>query len=154
MGETPTGPPEASAGNKTLAEKLDYLFKTVKVTGPDGVRREYKYQEVEQALRERDYDISGSYLQYLRTGKRDNPTKKHLEALAAFFGVPAAYFLDDDDRLGVEQDLELLTALQDAGVRSIALRAADLTPVSRELLSQILDTMRTIGGVDLEHEKK
>jgi hypothetical protein len=36
-----------------------------------------------------------TYLRQLRKGLRDNPTKRHLEALADFFGVAPIYFFDD-----------------------------------------------------------
>ena len=34
--------------------------------------------------------ISSTYVWQLRTGRRDNPTQKHLSALGAFFGVSPA----------------------------------------------------------------
>ncbi|MBE1470558.1 hypothetical protein [Kibdelosporangium phytohabitans] len=59
-------------------------------------------------------------------GQRDNPTLKHLTALATFFGVPPAYFLDEKVRDEVEGALALINALKDAGIRDVALRAAGL----------------------------
>ncbi|HEV7974052.1 helix-turn-helix domain-containing protein [Amycolatopsis sp.] len=98
---------------KTLAEKLDYLFQTVRRPG----QREYSYEDVATAIaRDQKEAISASYIWYLRTGQRDNPTIKHLNALAKFFGVPTAYFVDEPTGERVEAELALLTALQDAGV--------------------------------------
>ena len=39
--------------------------------------------------------MSGTYLWLLRTGVRNNPSRRMLEAIAVFFGVPVAYFFDD-----------------------------------------------------------
>jgi len=39
---------------------------------------------------------SGTYLWLLRTGQWDNPTMKHLIAIARFFGVPPTYFFPDN----------------------------------------------------------
>lgn len=75
-----------------LAHKINYLFETVR--RPDG--KSYSNEEVAEAITELgEATISGTYLWYLRRGDRDNPTKKHLEVLARFFGVSPAYFFDD-----------------------------------------------------------
>jgi transcriptional regulator with XRE-family HTH domain len=62
-----------------------------------GGGREYSYREVARAIEQHgEVTISASYLHQLRTGAKDNPTIKHVEAIASFFGVPAANFLDDE----------------------------------------------------------
>jgi HAD superfamily hydrolase (TIGR01509 family) len=67
----------------TLAEKLARLFSTVRPGG----RAKYSAQEAAEAIRARGGStISTTYIWQLRKGLRDNPTKKHLEALADFFG--------------------------------------------------------------------
>ncbi|MFI6250697.1 hypothetical protein [Streptomyces sp. NPDC051016] len=43
-----------------------------------------------------------------RIVRRDNPTKRHLEALAQYFDVPVAYFFDDDQGAAIARELELL----------------------------------------------
>ena len=126
--------PEA-ARSRTVGEKLEHLFRTVR--RPD--RREYSNEEVATAiLTEQGETISSSYIWYLRTGQRDNPTFKHLNALAKFFGVPAAYFFDEETTERVEAELALLTAMQDAGVREVALRAARLSPASLRTISEVI----------------
>ena len=132
-----------SRATKTLAEKLDHLFRTVH----PGDRGEYTYQEVANALQEQGGPtISATYVWQLRRGDRDNPTKRHLEALASFFGVPVSYFFDDTaDR--IEAELELLAVLRDAGVRNIALRASELPPDSLESIRQIIEVMRGVNGL-------
>jgi transcriptional regulator with XRE-family HTH domain len=67
----------------------------------------------------------------LRTGQRDNPTLRHIEALAKFFGVPAAYFLDEDRASEVAEQLELLAAARDADIREIMMRSNDLSKPDR-----------------------
>ncbi|MEV6339150.1 hypothetical protein AB0M12_31115 [Nocardia vinacea] len=68
----------------TLASKLTHLFDVVR--RPDG--REFSNEEVATAVtRDQEVKMSGSYVWYLRTGQRDNPTFRHLSALARFFGV-------------------------------------------------------------------
>lgn len=68
-----------------LADRLDRLFQMVhpKDRGP------YRPAEVAEAVNQvaGERVISSTYIWQLRTGRRDNPTQKHLSALAAFFGV-------------------------------------------------------------------
>jgi transcriptional regulator with XRE-family HTH domain len=130
--------------HRGVAEKLEYLFHTVRK--PD--RREYTNDEVASLiLRDQGAEISSSYIWYLRTGQRDNPTLKHLNALATFFGVPAAYFLDDDTSERVEAELALLVAMKDAEVRNIALRAADLSPASLRTIAEVIARVSELEGM-------
>ena len=129
---------------RTLAEKLEYLFRTVRESG----RREYSNEEVSAAIaRDQGETISASYIWYLRTGQRDNPTFKHLNALAKFFGVPPAYFFDDETSNAVEAELALLAAMKDAGVRDVALRAAGLSPESLDTISDVITRVRQLEGL-------
>ena len=135
---------DSEARRRTLAEKLDYLFRTVR--GPD--RREYSNEDVAAAItRDQGVTISASYIWYLRTGQRDNPTFKHLNALARFFGVPPAYFFDEETSVRVEAELGLLTAMRDTGVRDIALRAAGLSSKSLDTINDIINHVRELEGL-------
>jgi transcriptional regulator with XRE-family HTH domain len=110
------------------------LFKTVQP-----LRREYTNDEVARGCTEVGLGtFSKTYVWQLRTGQRDNPTKRHLEALAAFFGVPVAYFFDDDTAARVDSQLALAAALRDVGVRNAALRISSLDDASRQSLVRIV----------------
>lgn len=129
----------------TLAEKIDALFRVVR--RPD--HEPYSHEEVARACREASGEsFSATYLWQLRTGRRDNPTKRHLQALAGFFQVPVAYFFDDDQGSAIARELELLGALRDAGIRSVALRAVNLSPEGVSTISDIIDVLarREQGG--------
>lgn len=122
----------------TLADKIGRLF--------DVVRREdgeqYTHEEVAAACREASGEtFSATYLWQLRTGKRTNPTKRHLEALAAFFDVPVAYFFDDTIGAEIDAELELLGALRNAGVRNLALRALDLSPLGLATITDMIEVV-------------
>jgi len=130
--------------SRTLAEKVEYLFRNVRK--PDA--REYSNDEVSAAIaRDQGVSVSSSYLWYLRTGQRDNPTFKHLNALATFFGVPPAYFFDDSTATEVEAELALLTAMRDAGVRDVALRASGLSAKSLDALTDMIARVRELEGL-------
>ncbi len=134
---------------KTIAQRLDHLFRTVRKPG----QREFSYEDVSSAIaREGGETISASYIWYLRTGQRDNPTIKHLTALATFFGVPTAYFVDDSTAERVEAELALLTAMQDAGVRDIALRAAGLSSKSLDTVGDMISRVRQLEGLSPREE--
>ena len=133
-----SGPPP------TLAGKLDRLFQTVRRPGGG----EYSHDEVAEAIRGRGGPtISGTYLWQLRKGLRDNPTKKHLEALAAFFDVSPAYFFDDAVAAKIDAELELLKALRDASVRQIALRAVGLSPGMLGVIAELVEQVRQVEGL-------
>jgi transcriptional regulator with XRE-family HTH domain len=110
------------------------------VRRPD--REPYSNEEVARACREATGEsFSTTYLWQLRTGRRDNPTKRHLEALARFFGVPPAYFFDDEQSTKIEEELALLGALRDAGVRDVALRAVTLSADGLDTISDMIDAI-------------
>ena len=129
---------------QTLAEKLDRLFATLHARG----RARYSYRAVADAIQAHGGPtLSASYLWQLHTGRKDNPTKRQLEGLAAFFGVPPDYFFDDEAAARLDAELALVAALRDAGVRRIALRAAGLSPRSLTVLAGLLDHLRRLEGL-------
>lgn len=127
-----------------LAAKVDHLFRTVRPR--DG--GEHSFEEVAEAIRAKGGPtISATYLWQLRKGIRDNPTKRHLEALAGFFGVPPAYFFDEAETERINSELALLTALRDTPVRQIALRANGLSARSLEAIAEMVDRVRELEGL-------
>jgi transcriptional regulator with XRE-family HTH domain len=124
-----------------LAEKLNRLFDAVHPAG----RGPYSNEEVATAIQEQGGPtISGTYIWLLRKGQRDNPTKKHLEALANFFGVPPTYFFDDEIAVQLAAELDLLVALRDASVRDIALRVSELSPDSLHAIRGMIEQVRQL----------
>lgn len=136
---------DASRPPRTLAEKVDHLFRTAKPpTGKD----EYTHEQVAAALREAGGPtISATYVWQLRKGIRDNPTKAHLEALAAFFGVAPSYFFDEESAERIEAELDLLAAMRDPAVRSIALRVSDLSTGSIRAILGMVEQARRMEGL-------
>ncbi|MFD0410174.1 XRE family transcriptional regulator [Kitasatospora sp. NPDC127116] len=127
----------AGAGASSLAEKIETLFRTVRRPN----REQYSNEDVARACREATGEtFSATYLWQLRTGRRDNPTKRHLEALARFFQVSPAYFFDDRSE-EILAELALLEALRDAGVRNMALRAVELSPEALDTVSDVIETI-------------
>ena len=127
--------PEAGA---SLAQRIDHLIRTVH----PGDRGPYTLEEITDGIRAQGGPtISVAYLSQLRAGKRDNPTKQHMEAIARFFGVNVAYFFDDTAAEAVNEELALLQAIRDSGVKRVALRAMELGPDARNSLARIIDEL-------------
>lgn len=134
---------DASKG--LFARRLDHLFKTVHPKG----RGPYTNPEVAKAINEAAGTnvISQAYIWQLRKSVKDNPTHKHISALAAFFGVSPMYFFADDeaDRDSVPSDL--VQALKDDAVRDVALAAAGLSDTTLQAIRVMIDNARKLEGL-------
>lgn len=125
----------------TLAGRLNHLF------GVDVGRkgREPTYREVATAIADRGGPtVSPSYIWQLRTGLKDNPTLKHLEALAGYFEVEPAYFFDSATAERVEADRALSIAMADPTVRELTLAAAELSPESLRMVRSVIERTRAL----------
>ncbi|WP_329572355.1 helix-turn-helix domain-containing protein [Kitasatospora sp. NBC_01266] len=164
-------PGQAQDRRRTIAQRLDHLFREIHPAG----RGPFSYHEVAQAIREQagpdGPTVSHGTLQQIRTGTKTNPTVRTLEAIAAFFGVPAAYFLDDTvaDRVDARvRELkagaapegapegasaapaaadELADVLADSNIRAVAFRLAGLSPRALKGLRAIVDQVRVVEGL-------
>jgi transcriptional regulator with XRE-family HTH domain len=128
--------------DRSFAQNLDHLFRSIHPRN----RGEYTYDEVAQAIQETGETISGAYISMLRRGLRVNPTRRHIAALAQFFGVSPLYFFDEREAAKIDADLDLLAALRDAGVRRIALRASVLQPNLQSALGDFIDRLLETQG--------
>ncbi|TCO52647.1 XRE family transcriptional regulator [Actinocrispum wychmicini] len=128
-------------GRDALSAKLDALIQEHyagrKVPGTAAIAKEIREQT--------GFRISTGTLHKLRTGQTEVPTGSRLEALAAFFGRPMAYFLDHE---ASTDDMNLAVALRDKGVRAIALRSADLSEKSQKAILDMIDRAREIERID------
>ena len=134
---------EHQPSHRTLAEKVEHLFTVVRPA-----KGEYTHEQVAKGIEERGGPtISSSYVWQLRKGIRDNPTLRHIEALAGFFGVPTSYFLDDEEAERIDAELDLLAALRDTPVRQMALRASGLSPATLRTIADMIERARQLEGL-------
>jgi transcriptional regulator with XRE-family HTH domain len=124
----------ASDSQETFAARLDRLFKTVYPAGG----QPFTNAEVARAI-----GVSATYIGNLRKGKSDNPTLAQMQALAAIFNVPVAYFVDDDEGQKTREDLELLAKLKDMGVREIAFRT--IADMSEDSVTSVLPVLQRLA---------
>ncbi|GAA1288106.1 helix-turn-helix transcriptional regulator [Saccharothrix xinjiangensis] len=131
-------------GGRPLTEQLRRLFESVRPKG-----RTWTNQEVADELKviNPSLRVSGSYLSSLRTGKRTNPSTELLTALAKFFGISPAYFFDDEYAERVNSQLAALRALDQSGVRAVALRAEGLSAENLAIVRVVLDQVRKAQGL-------
>lgn len=129
--------------SKTFAERLDHLF----LHEHPHTRGPFSPREVADAINQAAGEaiISHSYIWQLRTGKKDNPTRTHIQALAAFFKVSPLYFFDDED--GEQAEPALKRALRDTEVRDTALLAAGLSQQTLQTIKDMLARARTLEGL-------
>ncbi|MFE0701829.1 helix-turn-helix domain-containing protein [Streptomyces sp. NPDC058872] len=124
---------------RVLAERLEYLFENVQPLG-----RRHTLQEVVDGIRNADEpdgtSLSVGRLSMLVNGKASNPTIGTLRAIASFFGVPVAYFIDDDVAEQTIAQLALLGAMRRHDVRAVAMRAAAVATSS----AQGIDLVRSL----------
>ncbi|GAA0245229.1 helix-turn-helix domain-containing protein [Saccharothrix mutabilis subsp. mutabilis] len=123
---------------RSLAEKVDYLIRTVHPRD----RKPFTHPEIATAT-----GLSTGLLSALRSGKNTNPTKETLEKLARFFGVPVAYFFDDQTTEQVTTQLGLAAAMRDAGIARAATRLVGLSDGSLEAVAALTEQLRKLEGL-------
>jgi transcriptional regulator with XRE-family HTH domain len=130
------------SGGNVLAERLNHLFATVHPRD----RKPYTLREVADAINAEAGAtiISVSYLSQLRAGRRTEPSHSRLVAIARFFGVDVDYFSKDVPSEDADQQIEFLTAMRDAGVRSIALRVHGLSESSLAAVRAVIENARRL----------
>lgn len=138
---------EVDGGMPDLALRLNHLFATVPKPDRSGY---WTNEQASTELGRQGTPMSHAYLSQLRTGKRDNPSARHLAAIAALFGVPMEYFFDADVAEKIDADLRLLVAIRDAGIQGIAMRAHGLSPASLASLEGIIDQVRRLERLPVQ----
>lgn len=128
----------------TLAERIDCLFRTHRSPRD----REYTYREVAEAISAQNgVSFSPAYLWQLRTGVRENPTIRHIEALARFFGVAPSYFFDEELTDVPEAELRLLASTKHELPRSAASHLAGLSDESLCAVRELARRLRELEGL-------
>ncbi|WP_435175121.1 Secondary metabolite protein [Actinacidiphila sp. bgisy145] len=129
---------------RSVADLLDRLFREVHPAG----RGPYTYAEVAEGVRESTgFSLTASAIQQLRTGKNENPKMATIRALAAFFGVPPSYFFEEEVAARTLAEIDVVTAMRDADVRRVALRANGLSTGSLQMVAAVIDQARRLEGI-------
>ncbi|RJQ77994.1 XRE family transcriptional regulator [Pseudonocardiaceae bacterium YIM PH 21723] len=129
-----------------MAEKVSGLIRGMQgATGRPGV-----HVIARQITDSTGVPISGAYLNQLATGKRDNPSLRQMEALAAYFGVDISFFAGRNpvEPAPVSSDNGLESALNDPGIQMIALRTEGLSDQSKQAILSMIEQARKIEQLD------
>lgn len=134
-----------SSRENVLAQRLNRLFETVHPAG----RGPYTLREAADAINSEAGEtiISASYLSQLRAGQRTEPSHSRLTAIARFFGVDIDYFSAQVSAEDASRQAEVLTAMRDAGVRAIALRAHGLSEPSLAAVLAVIENARRLENL-------
>jgi transcriptional regulator with XRE-family HTH domain len=129
-----------------LAARLDRLFREVHPAD----RGPWTPAEAAAAINDAAGEkvISGTYIWQLRTGRRANPTYRHLIGLARLFGVSPAWFFPDDETRRSELPADVTLAMRDNHVREMALRAAGLSEPTLRAIRDMVEAARAIEGIN------
>ncbi len=135
---------------RTLASKLNKLFATHPRPGGGEWSNEHVVARIKAEFGK---TFSNSYLWQLRNGAKDNPTLRHLQGLAWFFGVSLDYFNHDDvaDRIDAKiaadnaERLQGSTSTADPDVQLLAMRAGEMSPARRR---QAFDMVAMVYELD------
>ncbi len=143
MDQNATGSSSTPTPEQRLGTRLEHLFATI--PSPGG---RWTNVEMTNQLAQRGIQTTAAYISMLRRGQRANPSLAIVTGIAGAFGVPVAYFYDDNVADRLNSDLELLVAVRQAGLENIALRAAGLSPKGLREVGRIIDAVRRIEGLD------
>jgi transcriptional regulator with XRE-family HTH domain len=120
---------------RPFAEKLAHLIATVHPAG----RGPYSYREIEAGITDHEGAMTAAFVQQLVAGKQPYPRMHHIQALADFFGVPPAYFFDEQVTRQVDTELDKLLDWRHTEEGQIAQRVSALTSEHRNAVSALLD---------------
>ncbi|MGG2460193.1 hypothetical protein ACO0M4_10285 [Streptomyces sp. RGM 3693] len=101
--------PQDEPAEGSFAERLDYLCR-------NNPRGPLSNPQVVRMLEERGLpSFSTTYMWQLRTGRADNPTKRHMDALATLFGVPQDYWSNRATASVVNSMINRLNEFKESG---------------------------------------
>jgi hypothetical protein len=133
--------------SKSLAEKVDWLFRT----HPNAHGRQYSYGQVQRATGNR---VTASYVWKLRTGFMRNPGLGAAEALARFFDVPLGYFAEGGEYLEasllVVQTLQSEKAPRDEALDYLSKNASTLPDHALRSVIDVVEYLKLTENPDTE----
>lgn len=135
-----------------LAERLDLLFRTV--PRDDGGSQLHTSASIVEALQQLNISVTPNHIRALRNGRRRNPSFRLLAGLAEVFRVPLDYFVDDSVADEIQDSLQALVAMRDAGVQQFMMRAHGVSTESMGPVLALLDQIRRMEGLDKDDDQE
>lgn len=124
---------------RTLADKVNWLLDNARPAEREAFTNAEVSALIEKVTGEQ---VSHTTIWKLRNGQATNPQLRVIEALARTFGVPPSFFFDDYDEQQAEllqEQVEMLAMIRDAGITTIQLRAfVDMPPEARQAFVELV----------------
>lgn len=123
-----------------LADRVNALFDAIR--DPDSGEPYSNEDLARWCARYSGATMSRQFVWQLRRGDRDNPTLRHLRAIAAFFGVELSYFEPGErgERMAEQLRLARTIAATD-GAERMVMRGLSLTPESRRAVARMIEEL-------------
>ncbi|WP_260614846.1 hypothetical protein [Streptomyces sp. WAC05292] len=147
----------------SFADRLNYLFDVLRPPqpAPDADQEpeqkanpktgEFSHAYVAKTISEYGMGtLSEAYIGQLRKKDEKNPSIRVARLFARFFGVPAAFFAEDDGTVAIVEQFQLVQALKEKGVQNLAMRAVGLSPASTDALLKMAEAARQMEGLPSE----
>lgn len=108
-----------------LSDRINDLF--ARIPPPDAANPEVRYSTSRAAreITESGTAVTDVYLGKLRNGSQNNPSFRHLGAIADLFGVPVDYFHSEEVAAKVIDELDTLQVARSAQISGILGRSHD-----------------------------
>src|SRR5699024_7955258 len=107
-----------------------------------------------EALQQLNISVTPNHIRALRNGRRRNPSFRLLAGLAEVFRVPLDYFVDDSVADEIQDSLQALVAMRDAGVQQFMMRAHGVSTESMGPVLALLDQIRRMEGLDKDDDEE
>lgn len=127
----------------TFSSRLMRLIETVHPAD----RGPYSYREIARALTDQGVKMSTTTVHQLATGQRKEPKMRDVQGLAAFFGVPVDYFLDEQTAARVDEQIANIKLAADEQATDLALRTVSLSDSDRAAVANLIAALE-------EHEQQ
>lgn len=127
----------AEPDESSFASRLSHLMTTVHPAD----RGPYSYREIAAGIQDLPGAMTATHVGQLATGKQPFPRIHYVQALASFFGVPAAYFFDESTASTVNAELERVLRWRDDAAASsdeLSQRVAALPEADRDVISTMV----------------
>ena len=138
---------EMVTGLDTFAGRLNAIFDTMHPLD----RGPWENTEVAAAIKAKVTGVTCSpvYLWQLRHGVRDNPTLKHIQALADFFHVPIIALVGTpEEAAGVHAQMELVRYVRyHPWVEELLALLLSLNPEGQNAVASLIRDLATIPGL-------
>ncbi|MFC7344973.1 helix-turn-helix domain-containing protein [Saccharopolyspora griseoalba] len=135
---------------RSFAAKLAHLRE--RIHPPD--RGPYSAREIAAGIADDPGAMTAAFVSQLLRGQQPYPRMHHVEALAKFFGVPPAYFFDDEETESINAQIDDILAWRDTEARTIAQRVSELSPRDRATVTNLIESLQSYEDAPREQRRR